>query len=86
MSQQRLKRLQRLEARRPSERPWTDPGPVAIALLRWHLDCYAAVEAGRACPLASGLSPHPLLRPADQPNPRQQRPYPRLARGAAHPD
>ncbi len=30
MSQQRLKRLQRLEARRPSERPWVDCSPWAI--------------------------------------------------------
>ena len=35
----------------------------------------------------AGLPSHPLLRPADQPNPRQQhRAYPRLARGAAPPD
>src|SRR5262249_52742472 len=39
-----------------------------------------------AC-VAARLPSHPLLRPADQPNPRQQhRAYPRLARSAAHPD
>jgi hypothetical protein len=32
MTAARLKRLQRLESRRPSERPWFDPGPAAIAL------------------------------------------------------
>jgi hypothetical protein len=34
--------------------------------------------------MRSTLQPHPLLRPADQPNTCQQdRPHPRLARGAA---
>jgi hypothetical protein len=45
----RLKRLQRFESRRPAERPWFDPGEAAIALLRWCLDNFAAVESGRAC-------------------------------------
>src|SRR5215472_15024334 len=38
-----------------------------------------------AC-IATGLPPHPLLRPADQPDTCQQhRPYPHLARDSAHP-
>ncbi len=36
---------------------------------------------------ATRFSPHPLLRPADQPNPRRQhRPYPRVARSSTHRD
>jgi len=58
MSLARLKRLQRLESRRHAEKPWRDPGPAAIALLCWHLDCYAAVEAGRACEIPV-YGPHP---------------------------
>src|SRR5258708_32326081 len=39
-----------------------------------------------AC-IATGLSSHPLLRSAHQPNPRQEyRSCPRVARSAAHPD
>jgi hypothetical protein len=63
MSLARLKRLQRLEARRPSERPWVDPGPLAIALLRWHIENYGAVEASRAC-LIPVFGPHPEPTPA----------------------
>jgi hypothetical protein len=63
MTAARLKRLQRLEARRPSERPWFDPGPAAIELLRWHLDCHAAVDAGRACEIPR-YGPHPEPSPA----------------------
>src|SRR5215475_5443829 len=38
-----------------------------------------------AC-VAPGLPPHPLLWPADQPNPRQQhRAYPRAPRSSTHP-
>jgi hypothetical protein len=53
-----LKRLQRLEARRPAERPWFDPGEAAIALLRWCLDNFAAVDSGKAC-LVPVYGPHP---------------------------
>jgi hypothetical protein len=45
MSQQRLKRLQPLEARKP--RVFV-PFDAAAAALRWVLTCYAAVEAGKA--------------------------------------
>jgi len=46
MSQQRLKRLQRLEARKPRVFiPFDDAA--AAALLQWHLDNFAAVDAGR---------------------------------------
>jgi hypothetical protein len=57
MSQQRLKRLQRLESRRPSERPRFDPGPAAIALLEWFIANHDAVEAGKACRLPFELEP-----------------------------
>jgi hypothetical protein len=53
----RLKRIAALEARKPTGDYWRDPGPAANALLRWHLDCYAAVEAGRACWLPFELEP-----------------------------
>jgi hypothetical protein len=57
MTAARLKRLARLESRRPAERPWTDPGPAAIALLQWFIACHAAVDAGRACALPVELEP-----------------------------
>jgi hypothetical protein len=63
MSLAHLKRLQRLESRRPAERPWRDPGPAAIALLRWHLDCYATVDRVLAC-LIPVYGPHPEPSPA----------------------
>jgi hypothetical protein len=59
----RLKRLARLEARRPSERPWTDPGPEAIALLRWFIASGEAVKAGKAS-LVPRYGPHPTPTPA----------------------
>jgi len=59
----RLKRLQRLEARRPSERPWRDCGPAAIALLRWHIACHEAVERGLACEVPR-YGPFPEPSPA----------------------
>ncbi len=73
MSLQRLRRLQRLEARRPAERPWTDPGPVAIALLQWCLASFAAVDAGKASAVPR-YGPHPapseaferIMRDADR--------------------
>jgi hypothetical protein len=45
----RLERLARLESRRPSERPWFDAGPAAIAMLQWCVASAEAVNAGKAC-------------------------------------
>jgi hypothetical protein len=47
MSLQRLKRLQRLESRRPAEKPYVDR-PEAVALLRWYIASAEAVRAGKA--------------------------------------
>jgi hypothetical protein len=63
MSLARLKRLQRLESRRPSERPWTDPGPQAIALLKWCITSAEAVRADKAC-LIPRYGPPRELSPA----------------------
>ena len=46
------RRLARLEARKPKAFVPHDYA-AAAASLRWHLDCYAAVQAGRACRLPS---------------------------------
>jgi hypothetical protein len=62
MSLARLKRLQRLESRRPAERPWPDP-VAAAASLSWLLTCFAAVAAGRAC-LIPRFGPMPAPSPA----------------------
>jgi hypothetical protein len=45
MSLMRRRRLERLEARQPRGRPWTDPFPIVMAL--W--DDLQAVAAGKAC-------------------------------------
>jgi hypothetical protein len=50
MSLQRLKRLQRLESRRPAEKPYVDR-PEAIALLKWCIASAEAVRAGKASPI-----------------------------------
>jgi hypothetical protein len=47
MSQQRLRRLARLESRRPVIVLRLDPVEAAAAL-RWLIDCFAAVDAGKA--------------------------------------
>jgi hypothetical protein len=57
MSQQRLKRLARLEARKPVAVVRVDAA-AAAASLRWVLDCYAAVEAGKASVIPR-YGPHP---------------------------
>jgi hypothetical protein len=43
----RLKRLQRLEARRAPDKPWVDPFPVAMALFAAFEATLAAEKAGR---------------------------------------
>jgi hypothetical protein len=63
MTAARLRRLARLEARRPAERPWTDPGPAAIELIHRCIDSFAAVEAGRASAIPR-YGPHPQPSPA----------------------
>ena len=47
MSLARLKRLQRLEARRPSERPWQDPFDLCMHLWAAFEAETAATKAGR---------------------------------------
>jgi hypothetical protein len=57
MTAARLKRIAALESRKRRVFVPFDDG-AAAALLRWHLDNYAAVEAGRAC-LIPVYGPHP---------------------------
>jgi hypothetical protein len=62
MTAARLKRLAKLESRRPAERPWRDDGPAA-ALLQWCIASFEAVDAGKACRLPR-YGPHPQPSPA----------------------
>ncbi len=48
MTAARLKRLARLEARRPAERPWRPCPPEGIALLQHFIAAAEAVKAGKA--------------------------------------
>jgi len=64
MTQQRRRRLERLESRQPTGPVWTDPGPAAIALLEWFIACHEAVEAGKACRLPYEPEPESQWSPA----------------------
>ena len=57
MTAARLKRLARLESRKPTGDYWRAPGPQAIALLEWFIACDVAVKAGKACWLPSESEP-----------------------------
>jgi hypothetical protein len=61
MTAARLKRLARLESRKPVAVLRVDPVEVA-ALLRWCLASFAAVEAGKACAV-------PRYGPPESPSP-----------------
>jgi hypothetical protein len=62
VSQQRLRRLAKLESRRPAERPWRPCPPEGIALLQHFIAAAEAVRLGRA----STIPFHgPRLEPSD---------------------
>jgi hypothetical protein len=73
MSQQRLKRIAALEARRPPQRPWTDPYPLCMQIIASIEATMAAEREGR--PYSALPSPEPMpdtdafvlaMRAADQ--------------------
>jgi hypothetical protein len=63
MSLQRLRRLQRLESRRPSERPWRPCPPEGIALLQHFIAAAEAVASGKASTVPR-FGPMPAPSPA----------------------
>jgi len=60
MSAALLRRIERLERRRPSEQPWTDPLPVALALWSAFIEPTQAADRARR---AYSLLPAPALSP-----------------------